>query len=118
MKLQGTSVVKLFNVIENLKTIAGTKFITRSEYDINPNKTCSFSHVNKNFKLCWNELLELSGIPVKRKLPFPSTQGRKPKDKSMVKTVECLRCLEEFESLDPRVNRICKKCKDLEDQEE
>lgn len=117
-KLSGTSVVKLSLFLDNLANIAGTRFITRSEYDDNIDKICSFSHVNRLFNMTWNDCLTLAGIPVKRKLPFPSTQGRKPKDTSMVKTVECLRCLEEFESLDPRVNRICKKCKDLCDQEE
>lgn len=118
MGLNGTSVVKLSLFLNNLANIAGTRFITRSEYDLNTNKICSFSHVNKLFTMTWNDCLALAGIPIKRKLPFPSTQGRKPKDRSMVKTVECLRCLKLFESIDPRINRICDKCKDLDDQEE
>ena len=119
MKLSGTTVVKFSDFIENLTFLAGTKLtITRSEYDANPNKICSYSHINRNFKYRWNEILEQAGIPIKRKLPFPYTQGRKPMDKSKAKIVECLRCLKEFESIDPCVNRICNKCHDLEDQEE
>lgn len=118
MKLYGTQVIKLTTFIDNIKDIAGTCFLTRAMYDANPNKICSYSHINRNFKFRWNEILEQAGIPIKRKLHFPYTQGRKEKDKSKAKVVECLRCLKEFESLDPRINRICNKCKDLEDQEE
>ena len=118
MGLNGTSVIKLSIFLDNLKDIAGTCYLTKSEYDANPNKICSYSHINRNFKYTWNNLLEQAGIPIKRKLPFPYTQGRKPMDKSKAKIVECLRCLKEFESIDPCVNRICNKCHDLEDQEE
>ena len=118
MKLQGTSVVKLSIFLANLNNMAGTCFLTRSEYDANTEKVCSFTHVNKNFILTWNDCLNLAGVSLKRKLPFPYTQGRKPMDKSKAKIVECLRCLKEFESIDPCVNRICNKCHDLEDQEE
>ena len=118
MGLNGTSVVKLTVFLDNLIHIAGTRYITRTEYDANPNKICSYSHINRNFKYRWNEILEQAGIPIKRKLHFPYTQGRKEKDKSKAKVVECLRCLELFESIDPKINRICDKCKNLEDQEE
>lgn len=118
MPLYGTMVAKLDYFIENLKLLAGTGFITRAEYDENKQKYCSYSHINNNFNLTWNAILEKSGILIKRKLPLPSTQGRKAKDKSKAKVVECLRCLELFESFDPCVNRICNKCHNLEDQEE
>lgn len=117
-KLSGTSVIKLSTFLDSLKDMAGTCFLTRLDYDNNPNKVCSFSHINNNFAITWNNCLELVNLPVKRKWKFPIKQGRKPKDKSMAKMVECLRCLNMFESLDSRINRICRKCKDLEDQEE
>ena len=118
MKLQGTQVIKFSELVKNLKDMAGTCFLTRLDYDFNPNKTCSYSHIYKNLGLTWNNLLEQAGIPIKRKLPLPSTQGRKEKNKSKAKVVECLRCLELFESIDPCINRICNKCHGLEDQEE
>ncbi len=110
--LQGTSIIKLEIFIKNIKDIAGTCFLTREEYDSNNNKICSFAHVTKNFNFTWNELLEQAGIPIKRKYSFPIKQGRKPKDISKKKTVECLRCSKEFESYDPALNRVCSKCKE------
>ena len=118
MKLQGTSVSKFSNFIENLKEIAGTKTLTRAEYDNNPNKICSFSHINKNFNLTWNTILENVGIPVKHRVSFPIKQGRKVKDKALLKDVECLRCGREFKSIDQKINRICDRCKIGESWEE
>ena len=114
MKLQGTSVSKFSNFIENLKEIAGTKTLTRAEYDNNPNKMNSYSHINKNFGYTWNELLEQAGIPIKHAVSFPIKQGRKPARKVNNRVVECLRCGKLFESIDPKINRICRKCKNLE----
>lgn len=116
--LIGTSVIKLSIFLDNLKDIAGTCYLTRSEYDVNTEKPCSYSHINRLFSLKWNDCLNLAGLPIKRRLPIPSTQGRKAKDKSMAKIVECLNCTSMFESFDPRINRICKKCKDLENRYE
>ncbi len=121
MRLLGTSVVKFEKFIDNLKEFAGTNSITRIDYDNNPNKLCSFSHVNKKFNLSWNELLEIARIKPTRILPAPITQGRKVKDKSKYKIVECLRCLEMFESPDPKLIRFCPSCKNnikIEDIEE
>ena len=118
MKLQGTQVVAFADFIENLKNIAGTCFLTRSEFDYNPNKVCSFSHINKNFNLSWNDLLEEAGIPIKHRVSFPVTNGRKPKNKILFKIIVCLCCLKEFESIDPKINRICNKCKNLKTQED
>lgn len=121
MRLQGTSVIKFEKFIDNLKELAGTNSITRLNYDNNPNKLCSFSHINKKFNLSWNSILEVAKIKPIRILPIPSTQGRKPKDRSKYKTVECLRCSDMFESPDPKNIRICFACKklvQLEDIEE
>ena len=115
MRLNGTSVVKFEDFVENLKYLAGTCFITRSEYDANLNKICSFSHINKNFNISWNTILENAGIPVKHRVSFPIKQGRKVKDKTLLKDVECLRCEKIFKSIDPKINRICEKCKNQED---
>lgn len=117
-KLSGTSVVKLSYFLQELKEIAGTCYLTRTEYDDNIKKPCSFSHVNRLFTLTWNNALELAGIPIKKKLPFPSTQGRKPKNVTLFKTIECLSCEMIFTSIDPRINRICDKCKNLQDRDE
>src|SRR3990172_9794912 len=114
MKLQGTSIVAFADFIESLKSIAGTCFLTRAEYDNNPNKMNSYSHINKNFGYTWNECLENAGIPIKHAVSFPIKQGRKPKKVSQNKIVYCLRCDELFESIDPKINRICRKCKNLE----
>ena len=118
MKLQGTSIIKFSTLIQNLQSFAGTCFLTRSEYDKNPMKPCSYSHVNKVFDISWNGLLEEAGIPVKHRLPFPIKQGRKVKDKALLKDVECLRCGREFKSIDPKINRICDRCKIGESWEE
>jgi len=118
MKLQGTNVVAFADFIENLKTMAGTCFLTRSDYDNNPNKICSFSHASKQFNLSWNNFLEQAELGVKKRVSFPPTQGRKPKKVSQNKIVYCLRCDELFESIDPKINRICRKCKNLEDIED
>jgi len=118
MRLNGTSVVKFEDFVENLKYLAGTCFITRSEYDASPNKICSFSHINKNFNLTWNALLEQAGVPIKHEVSFPIKQGRKVKDKALLKDVECLRCGREFKSIDPKINRICDRCKIGESWEE
>ena len=114
MKLQGTSVIKFSTLIQNLQSFAGTCFLTRSDYDNNPKKPCSYSHVNKVFDISWNELLEKAGIPIKHRPSFPITSGRKPKDVSKNKIITCLQCDGLFESIDPRINRICGKCKNLE----
>lgn len=121
MRLSGTSVVKIEKFIENLRGLAGTNSITRLDYDNNPEKLCSFSHINKRFNLNWNSVLEMAEIKPNRILPIPITQGRKPKDRSKYKIVECLRCLEMFESPDPKLIRICPSCKrnnEIEDIEE
>jgi len=118
MKLQGTSVIKFLTLIQNLQSFAGTCFLTRSEYDNNPKKPCSYSHVNKVFDISWNELLKKAGIPIKHRLSSPIKQGRKVKDKALLKDVECLRCGREFKSIDPRINRICDRCKIGESWEE
>ncbi len=112
MKLQGTALIKLEIFIKNVKDIAGTCFLTREEYDSNDNKICSFAHVTKNFNYRWNEILEQANIPIKRNYPFPIKQGRKPKDVSKNKTVECLRCSTVFISYDPAMNRVCSKCRE------
>ena len=117
-RLQGTSVVAFTDFIENLKAIAGTCFLTRSEFDNNPSKICSFSHANKQFNLNWNNFLEQAGLNIKKRVSSPPTQGRKPKDESLFKIVECLRCLSLFESTNPKINRICRKCKDLKNLED
>ena len=114
MKLFGTSVAKFSDVIDNLKFLAGTCTMTRSEYDANPNKVCSYSHINRIFNISWNELLENAGVPIKHAVSFPIKQGRKCKDLSKNRIVSCLRCGELFESIDPKINRICRKCKNLE----
>lgn len=113
MKLSGTSVVAISEFLENLKTIAGTKFLTRLEYDKNPNKICSFSYVTKLFHYTWNECLEKAQLKINRKLPNPSTQGRKLKDSSKYKEVSCLRCDKMFVSSDPCNFRICDNCKNM-----
>lgn len=119
MKLNGTSVAKFSSFLENLKEIAGTCFfITRSEYDQNPNKICSFSHINKTFGYTWNTVLKMGDLQPKRILPQPSTQGRKPINKSKFKEVSCLRCDSMFVSPDPNNFRICNKCKSMIELEE
>jgi len=115
MRLQGTQVVAFIDFIENLKNIAGTCFLTRNRFDYNQNKVCSYSHVNKVFGISWNECLKQAGIPVKHVVSFPIKQGRKVKDKTLLKDVECLRCEKIFKSIDPKINRICEKCKNQED---
>ena len=114
MRLHGTSVIKFSTLIQNLQSFAGTCFLTRSDYDNNPKKPCSYSHVNKVFDISWNELLEKAGIPIKHRPSFPITGGRKPKDVSKNKIITCLQCDGLFESVNPKINRICKKCKNLE----
>ncbi len=111
MKLTGTSVAKISKFLENLKDIAGTCLITKSEYDGNTEKYCSYSHINKIFGMSWNRCLEKSGIAINRNISLPITQGRKPKDLSKKKTVSCLRCDSIFESPDPKLIRICPTCK-------
>ena len=118
MKLQGTSVVKLLNFLENIKDIAGTCFITRTEYDQNPKKICSFSHVNKIFGYTWNTVLEMSDLQPNRILPNPITQGRKPKNTEKYREVSCLRCDLMFISPDPSNFRICSNCKNMLELEE
>lgn len=110
--LIGTSVIKLDIFIKSIKDIAGTRFLTREEYDNSNKRLCSFAHVTKNFGLTWNGILEQAGIPIKRKYLSPIKQGRKFKDSSKKKTVECLRCSKLFESFDPTINRVCQKCKE------
>ena len=111
MKLQGTQVIHFSDFIQSLQNIAGICFITRQEYDDNNKKLCSFSHINKNFGKKWNTILEEAGLVVKRKILEPITQGRKLKDRSKYKIIECLRCDTLFESPDPKLIRICQKCK-------
>ena len=111
LKLNGTSIVKLSKFLENLKDIAGTCFITRNEYDQNPDKICSYSHINKIFKYTWNTSIEMSGLLPKRTIQKPFLQGRKLKDRSKEKEVSCLRCDSMFISPDPSNFRICNNCK-------
>ena len=118
MRLKGTFVANLDNFFQNLKDIAGTCFLTRSEYDANPNKINSYSHINKNFNLSWHKCLEQAGLNIKKRVSFPIKNGRKSKDKILLKIVICLCCLKEFESIDPKINRICNKCKNLKDLED
>lgn len=119
MKLSGTCVVKLSDFFENLKEIAGTRYsITRVTFDENPDKSCSFSHINKNFKVTWNICLEKAGLAPKRILPQPPTQGRKSKDKTKYREVSCLRCDSLFVSPDPSNFRICSTCKNMLQLEE
>lgn len=118
MKLQGTSVVKLLNFLENIKDIAGTCFITRNEYDQNPDKICSFSHLNKTFGYTWNTIIEMSGLHPKRVIQKPFLQGRKLKDRSKEKEVSCLRCDSMFVSPDQSNFRICNNCKNMLELEE
>src|SRR3990167_4687850 len=119
MKLQGTSVVKFSNFLENLKDIAGTCLsITRAQYDDNENKICSFSHAGKIFGLTWNQLLEKTGISPTKIFTQSSNQGRKLKNKSKYKEIGCLRCDSLFVSSDPCNFRICAKCKNMIELEE
>ncbi len=116
--LQGTCIVKLENVIKSIKEIAGTCYLTRAEYDNNEKKICSFSHIDKNFVVTWNELLAQAKIPIKRRFRFPIKQGRKPKNKEKYKEVSCLRCDSLFVSPDPSNFRICPSCKNMIELEE
>ena len=117
MKLLGTSVVKLSDFIDNLKELAGTRLLTRTDYDYNSNKICSYSHVNRMFNLTWNSCLQLADLPVNRLLPMPIKQGRKTIVKPEGKDTECLYCLNIFVSYN-KFNRICKNCKDIVNEQD
>lgn len=110
MKFAGTALISLKDIINNIKNIAGTCTITRSEFDNNNNKICSYSYINKIYELSWNKCLNIAHINTNRVLPLPMKQGRK----SLVKEkyiVECLSCDNKFNSIDPKLNRICDNCK-------
>lgn len=112
MRLHGTSVVKLKDFFVNLKDLAGTCFsITRHEYDKNPYKVCSYSHIYSNFGLSWNDCIKEIGLEINKKFSFPIKQGRKPIDRSNYKKTECLRCGKLFDSWNIKYNRICDNCK-------
>ena len=111
MKSIGTSLISLKNFIDNVKLIAGTRYsITHNSYDINNKKICSYSYINKHYKLTWNDILTKTGLNINRVLSFPIQQGRKKCDKRYY-IVECLSCSDIFNSIDPKYNRICNKCK-------
>lgn len=114
--LQGTS-LGLF--LDNLKELAGTNnYITRAEFDKNPNKVISYSYINKTFGYTWNTLLEKAGLTPKRVWNGVINQGRKMEDKSKYRETSCLRCDALFVSPDPSNFRICNKCKNMVGLEE
>jgi len=102
--------INFMDFIENLKDIAGTCFLTRTEFDKNPKKICSFSYINRNFNTSWNSSLKEAGVNAKLEWVIPSNRGRKKQIK-ILKQVSCLKCDKLFDSFDPRLNRICKNCK-------
>lgn len=110
MKFSGTSLISLKDILKNLKKMAGTCTITRSSFDANESKICSYSYINKTYKLSWNECLNKADLHINRTLPIPIKQGRKPKIKNIYR-IECLSCSIEFDSIDPKTNRVCRKCK-------
>ncbi len=111
MKLRGTSVVKFDYFIDNIQELAGTcNSITRSEYDSNIGKICSYAHINKNFNMTWNYCLKMAGLRINKNFENVHS-GRKIKNKTNYKTVSCLKCDDLFESFNPKLNRICPSCK-------
>ncbi len=112
MKSFGTCIIKIVNLLENLQEISGTRLsITRSEFDSNPKKICSFSYAYKTFGYSWNNLLIKAKLKPKMIFKKGRKTGRKPENKKNYKEVSCLRCDSIFESPDPKLCRICKSCK-------
>lgn len=73
-------------------------------------KICSYSYINKIYKVTWNECLSKAELNINRTLSLPIKQGRKLKVKNTYQ-VECLSCENIFDSFDPKFNRICNNCK-------
>lgn len=112
MHLRQGTCIKLSAFLENLIELSGTKnYLTRKEFDNNPDKICSYSYMNKTLGHTWNTLLEKAGLSPKRIWDGTINQGRKLRDTTKYREVTCLLCDELFDSFDPALNRICKKCK-------